>query len=93
MTSTRGAFGARPGRSASRSRRVNAEIRNAAVLPVPVCDCPATSLPRNASGSAASWIGVAVTKPASRIPRITGSGSVSDSKSIGRVVTRAFPPP
>ena len=36
---------------------MKAAIRNAAVLPVPVCDCPATSLPRRASGRAASWIG------------------------------------
>ncbi len=42
---------------------------------------PATSLPRRASGRAASWMGVAETNPASRIPRITGSGSWSDGKS------------
>src|SRR5438309_3898716 len=67
-----------------RSMRVNAAIRKAAVLPVPVCDWPATSLPLSASGSAASWIGVAVTKPASRIPCITGSGRSSVIKSIYR---------
>ena len=41
-------------------------IRNAAVLPVPVWAWPATSLPRSATGSAASWIGVAIVKPAAR---------------------------
>ena len=34
------------------SRRVKMVIRNAAVLPVPVCAWPATSLPASASGSA-----------------------------------------
>ena len=53
-------------------QRVKAEIKKAAVLPVPVCDWPATSLPRRASGSAASWIGVAATNPASWMPRRTG---------------------
>src|SRR5262249_40819263 len=83
MTSTRGAA-APPGagRAGVRSRRVNAAIRNAAVFPVPVCDWPATSLPLRASGSVASWIGVATTKPASRIPCMTGSGSASVAKSI-----------
>ena len=65
-----------------RSIRVNAAIRNAAVLPVPVCDWPATSLPRSANGSAASWIGVSVTNPASRIPCMTGSGKSREAKSI-----------
>src|SRR5207302_8618138 len=65
-----------------RRRRVNPAMRNAAVLPVPVCDCPATSLPRRASGSAASWIGVVVTKPASRIPCMTGAGRSREAKSI-----------
>src|SRR3989454_7679253 len=83
MTSTRGAA-APPGtgRSGVRSRRVNAAIRNAAVLPVPVCDWPATSLPLRASGKVASWIGVAATKPASRMPCMTGSGRLSVAKSI-----------
>src|SRR5881409_2330211 len=65
-----------------RRRRVTPAMTNAAVLPVPVCDCPATSLPRSASGSAASWIGVAVAKPASRIPCMTGAGRSREAKSI-----------
>ena len=65
-----------------RSSWVKAAIRKAAVLPVPVCDWPATSLPRSASGSAASWIGVAVMKPASRMPCMTGSGRSREAKSI-----------
>src|SRR5215813_10535319 len=83
ITRTRGAA-APPGagRSGVRSRRVNAAIRNAAVLPVPVCDWPATSLPLRASGKVASWIGVAATKPASRMPCMTGSGRFSVAKSI-----------
>ena len=43
-----------PGGTGVRSSLVNAAIRNAAVLPVPVWDWPATSLPRRASGRAAS---------------------------------------
>src|SRR3989441_13191339 len=83
MTSTRGAA-APPGvaRSGVRSRRVKAAIKNAAVFPVPVCDWPATSLPLRASGSVASWIGVAATKPTSRMPCMTGSGRFSVAKSI-----------
>ena len=46
-------------------------IRNAAVLPVPVCAWPATSLPASASGSVWAWIGVHCVKPASRMPCIT----------------------
>ena len=49
-------------------------IRNAAVLPVPVCACPATSLPASDSGSTFSWIGVQCVKPAARMPAITGAG-------------------
>ena len=61
MMSTRGAVGAAAAAGAGvRSSRVKAAIRKAAVLPVPVCDWPATSLPLSASGSAASWIGVVV---------------------------------
>src|SRR5262245_41362412 len=84
MMSTRGA--AVPGEAAAdgdpRSRRVNAAMRNAAVLPVPVCDCPATSLSFRARGSAASWIGVAVTKPASRMPCIPSGGRSRAPNSI-----------
>src|SRR2546422_504784 len=64
MTSMRGApTPAGVDGAGERRRRVNPAMRNAAVLPVPVCDCPATSLPRSASGSAASWIGGAGGQP------------------------------
>ena len=76
MISTRGAVGAGRRRRRRAQQRVKAAIRNAAVLPVPVCDWPATSLPLRASGSAASWIGVVVTKPASRIACEHGLGQV-----------------
>src|SRR5512146_175256 len=46
--------------------------RNAAVLPVPVCACPATSRPESAIGSVWAWIGVQCVKPASRMPCRTG---------------------
>src|SRR5689334_14165012 len=82
MMRTRGALGDEGGGAGVRSSRVNAAIRKAAVLPVPVCDWPATSLPLRASGSAASWMGVAVTKPASRMPCITDSGRSSVTNSI-----------
>ena len=42
---------------------MKAAIRKAAVLPVPVCDWPATSLPLRARGSVPSWMGVMATKP------------------------------
>src|SRR5262245_3282344 len=57
-----------------RKRRVKIVIRNAAVLPVPVCACPATSFPASDSGRTFSWMGVQCVKPAARIPSITGSG-------------------
>src|SRR5438552_247374 len=62
MTSARGAAG-RPGRCRAR-RRVKIVMRNAAVLPVPVCACPATSRPPSVSGSTFSWIGVQCVNPA-----------------------------
>src|SRR5262245_28666895 len=98
MMSTRGA--AVPGVAVAdgdpRSRRVNAAMRKAAVLPVPVCDWPATSLSFRARGSAPSWIGVAVTKPASRIPCITSGGrssapnSIRDARPLERRSNRAY---
>src|SRR5437667_411893 len=72
MTSARGAAG-RPGRSRAR-RRVKMVIRKAAVLPVPVCACPATSRPASASGRTFSWMGVQCVKPAARMPAATGPG-------------------
>src|SRR5207253_3657709 len=72
MTSARGAAG-RPGRSRAR-RGVKMVIRKAAVLPVPVCACPATSRPASASGRAFSWMGVQCVKPAARMPAATGPG-------------------
>src|SRR2546426_241323 len=86
MTSMRGApTPAGVDGAGERRRRVNPAMRNAAVLPVPVCDCPATSLPRSASGSAASWIGVAVAKPASPIPCQTGAGRARAREQAGRL--------
>src|SRR5262249_46313555 len=82
MMRTRGAVTAWRGGGSVARHRVKAAMRNAAVLPVPVWDWPATSLPLRASGSAASWMGVADTNPASRMPRITGSGRSSDAKSM-----------
>ena len=45
-TSARGGSPACRRRGADRASRVKTEIRNAAVLPVPVCACAATSRPR-----------------------------------------------
>src|SRR6266851_4840123 len=83
MISTRGAVGPLLAGAGCRRQRVKAAIRKAAVLPVPVWDWPATSLPLRASGSVPSWIGVMATKPASWTPRMTGSGRSSDLKSMG----------
>ena len=55
-------------------RRVKIVIRKAAVLPVPVCAWPATSLPARAIGRVLAWIGVAKTNPASAMPQRTSSG-------------------
>ena len=55
---TRGLPTRRPGGDGWRSRRVNRLIRNAAVLPVPVCARPAASTPRSVFGRMAAWIGV-----------------------------------
>src|SRR3989441_6955226 len=91
MTSMRGAPVPGGGAGAGvRSILVKAAMRNAAVLPVPVCDWPATSLPRRASGSAPSWIGVMVTKPASRMPSRTGAGRSSPLKSTRAGASRAL---
>ena len=43
------------------------DIEYAAVLPVPVCACPTTSLPVSRTGIAASCIGNVLAKPRSRI--------------------------
>src|SRR5437667_11825252 len=82
MSGTRGAVGPLLAGAGCRRQRVKAAIRKAAVLPVPVWDWPATSLPLSASGSVPSWIGVMGTKPASWMPRMTGSGRSSEVKSI-----------
>src|SRR4029450_4229625 len=86
MISTRGAVAPERAGAGWRRQRVNAAIRNAAVLPVPVWDWPATSLPRRARGSAASWVGVPATTPASSIPRRTGSGRSSAANARGLIV-------
>ena len=44
------------------------EIRNAAVLPVPVWDCTVTSMPSREYSKVRSWTFVHSTNPASRIP-------------------------
>src|SRR6266851_9658068 len=82
MMRTRGAVGPLLAGAGCRRQRVKAAIRKAAVLPVPVWDWPATSLPLSASGSVPSWMGVMATKPASWMPRMTGSGRSRDLKSI-----------
>src|SRR4030067_2266034 len=46
-------------------------MRNAAVLPVPVCDCTWASVPARVFCRVASCTGVHSVKPASSIPRIT----------------------
>ena len=56
------------------SSRAKIVIRKAAVLPVPVWACPATSRPARAIGRVLAWIGVAKTKPASAMPQRTSSG-------------------
>src|SRR5947199_240644 len=87
MTSARGAAG-RPGRSRAR-RRVKMVIRKAAVLPVPVCACPATSRPASASGRAFSWMGVQCVKPAARArAHARGAGELGE-----RAARRARPLP
>src|SRR5581483_11742472 len=79
ITSARGAAALSAARGRA-SRRVKIVMRNAAVLPVPVCACPATSRPASASGSTFSWMGVQRTKPAARMPARTASGSGNASK-------------
>src|SRR5262252_9083881 len=81
MMSTRGAVGPLRAGAGLRRQRVKAAMRKAAVLPVPVCDCPATSLPLRARGSVPSWMGVMITKPASWMPRTTGPGRSREAKS------------
>src|SRR5256712_1887314 len=93
MTSMRGAPVPGGGAGAGvRSILVKAAMRNAAVFPVPVCAWPATSFPRSATGRAASWIGVAVTKPAARIPSWTGAGRSSCANSMTRSGRRGGAP-
>src|SRR5258706_6698281 len=71
--------------SRRRARRVRIEIRYAAVLPVPVCACAATSRPARRSGSDAAWTGVARTNPHAAMPARTGWGrSRSEKKSSER---------
>ena len=67
-------------RAVGSSRRVKIVMRNAAVLPVPVCACPATSLPASDSGRTFSWMGVQRVKPAARMPSITCAGRSKLSK-------------
>ena len=57
------------------SRQLKVASRNAAVLPVPVCACPATSMPASARGRVPAWIGVQRTNPAASTPASRGAGS------------------
>jgi hypothetical protein len=45
---------------------------NAAVLPVPVCALPITSLPESIKGIVRSWIGVGSTYPIAFTPSMMG---------------------
>src|SRR5688500_1297725 len=55
-------------------------IRNASVLPVPVCACPATSRPGNATGRVSAWIGVQRVKPADSSPASNAGCSSNEEK-------------
>src|SRR5687767_11458570 len=57
-------------------------MRNAAVFPVPVCACPATSLPLSPIGNVCAWIGVQLWKPASRMPCAREGSRFSESKLV-----------
>ena len=57
-------------------------IRNAAVLPVPVCACPAMSFPAKAIGRVLLWMGVQNLKPAALIPCNTCPSMGRDSNFI-----------
>ncbi len=61
---------------------VNKVIKKAAVLPVPVCACPATSLPERDNGKVLPCIGVQYWKSASLMPFKTSSGIGRDSNAI-----------
>ncbi|MFO1426340.1 MAG: hypothetical protein U1F11_05090 [Steroidobacteraceae bacterium] len=68
------------------SRFWKIEIRNAAVLPVPVCAWPATSRPARAKGSVWAWIGVQRSKPASAIPCMTAGVRSRAEGEVGKVL-------
>ena len=84
MISERGAIHCLPfcGIGSWLTRRVNVEIKNAAVLPVPVWALPSTSFPDNEIGRVLAWMGVHSLNPASRMPCSTGSGMGRLSNSI-----------
>ncbi len=63
-----------------RARRVKMAMRNAAVFPVPVCACAATSFPARRSGSVAACTGVARTNPHAAMPALTAWGSLRSAK-------------
>ncbi len=62
--------------------------KNAAVLPVPVCAKPSTSRSSSTIGIACAWIGVGVSYPAARMPRMTRSSNENESKDISYRVAR-----
>ena len=70
----RGEVTGRSGAAGWRNKVAYIAIRNAAVLPVPVCAWPATSRPASAMGRVWAWIGVQRSNPASAMPRASGSG-------------------
>ena len=73
----------------------NSATRKAAVLPVPVCAWPATSLPVSAMGSVWAWIGVQRVKPASlnaAAPRLRRGQTELKARAIWRCVRRARVP-
>src|SRR5260370_39497476 len=60
-------------------------IRNASVLPVPVCAVASTSLPSNACGIAAAWTGVGVVnRAAANRSFIYGEISISEKRAEAR---------
>ena len=74
----------RPGGAGSVSRRWNKASRKVAVLPVPVCAWPATSLPASSTGRAFSWMSVQWVKPAAATFafRRGSNGSASNGKPV-----------
>ncbi|KYF81287.1 hypothetical protein BE18_40570 [Sorangium cellulosum] len=64
------------------ARRCRIGKANAAVLPVPVCAHPRTSLPSRIGGMACCWIGVGVLYPSASMARSSGSMSLRSANSM-----------